>query len=1140
MKPSLASAVLSFVLPTFAIAQGGAAGIADHLTFGDAASESAHAVKPGGSPVVVLDTEVGVLKRQYTARKVAGKGASLDFMVQIPPDQLTAGPVTLEFREIHNRQKDVFGYSISAGGKEVYFRNYEEVGAGPNHFFVEVARSLVPPDGRLPVAIRSESAAPFHLADVWVYPDFKGLVDEENISKKMGVVVGASAELAGIPADTKAPGDALKIAEKLKELYGGMECYEPGLMTSVPYARRSAEECRKGIDQALDVSLATGMPYHFMFSSWWGTSAIGPDHLGGYFSDLQYEQITYNELTKSYQASFPNNWGNTMWPTKNHPHLNRCNNYRIELMARYLADRQAELLAAGARLPVPAIYAEMGPSYGADYNPATREAALKDGVTLAPEDGLSNEEARWVHKNYAAYFAQQVPFYRAGLGRGDIIVNEKETAAPIDPLFDNIFTHGFWGVSAPLYDPKFAYWQCNLNDGMWCSGELYESYPQAYYDYVLPISRLTCVNLERPMVKDLRFLKAAYGNGLAFVTLFNALPGDEKFVREVDRIDQEPKPPVTYRRRVLDIIYARDKSMESGNGYVAGNNVRSDRNKIFPAASGKPGRVVYRVSDPETAFEQGLFLELNGTGGRPGRADGITVSAGTDEKSLQKVPAMGDPKSKDSGGRYDLSQIAKGNKDILVAIEMLSSGQPEEVHLKEVAAFVPWPKPTGQADGSVPNLGQSRLRSLWLQQRARLDRVEADVRDRNASADLIKRGSELREKGRYATAWRLLTEEDARLLPARYTIRGKGRLEPYPIGVEFSNADAVAQMELLSVGADGAKFRVNVSTAQQMKFTVGGLKDGMAYRLESKDDGFVLQAAAAGGPDAVIAQKGEVALDVNCKPAAPNPELPIPPDEIVQLPRKGKGKMESETGVIKSFAPPSLQGKICNGIVELESGNRYELGYTPWWTQCDLVSANGLKSLGIDGIKQAFKPGQPVTIEYEPVAFKGHPPRINKASQPTKILFQEDYTKAGGDWAARALEVNGMQVADYRGKKLYPVKNWSPGSVVYRITGERPLGPTAVGFTGRLIITPENRATFSVRTDGGEWKRCGEFVTASPGANDPRGVKFVDLTDFVQGRKSFDLKVELMTTNSTWASLYSLQVRTLDLDKVSPQTEHKL
>jgi hypothetical protein len=158
---------------------------------------------------------------------------------------------------------------------------------------------------------------------------------------------------------------------------------------------------------------------------------------------------------------------------------------------------------------------------------------LKDGVTLAPEDGLSNEEARWVHKNYAAYFAQQVPFYRAGLGRGDIIVNEKETAAPIDPLFDNIFTHGFWGVSAPLYDPKFAYWQCNLNDGMWCSGELYESYPQAYYDYVLPISRLTCVNLERPMVKDLRFLKAAYGNGLAFVTLFNALPGDEKFVRDL-------------------------------------------------------------------------------------------------------------------------------------------------------------------------------------------------------------------------------------------------------------------------------------------------------------------------------------------------------------------------------------------------------------------------------------------------------------------------------------------------------------------------------------------------------------------------------------------------------------------------------
>lgn len=1122
-------AVLAFVMPTFVFAVA-PPGISDEIQLGDPASESRHAFQAEGAVAVApMRTRVGLLQHERKTRAFSGINASARFELEVPKSA-GAGRVLLEIEEVHDRRPECFGYTILAGGKEVYFRTYEELSAGPNHYFVEIDRNLVGENGKLPVRFRSESGAPFNISRVWVYPDFDGLAEREQVYNKMGVIVGLSAELAGIKPDKKSV-DLFAVAAKLKELYGGLECYEPGLMTAVQYARRSWEENQKGIDQALEISIATGMPVHLMFSSWWGTSAIGPDHLGGYFSDLRYEEVRYNERTRSFQPSFPNNWGNTMWPTKHNPHLNLCNNYRIETLARYLADRQGFLRAAGKALPDSVIYAEMGPSYGADYNPAAIAAAGRDGVRLDPTDGTSREEAFWIYNSYAKYFAQQVPAYRSGLGRGDLIVADGTSRAPSEPLLDNIYTHGFWGVSSPLYDRKHAYWQCGLNDGMWSSGELYETYPQAYYDYIHPISRVTCVNLERPMVKDLRFLKAAYGNGLAFVTLFNAFPGDEKFVREVDRIGQESKPPVTYRRRVLDIVYARDGRLESGNGFLSASGLKLEERKVTPVASGTAGRVLYRVRDPETSFAQGLFLELEGTGGKPGKANGISVFAGKDPKALQKIPALGVANAREAGLNFDLGPVARGNAEIVVAIELLSEGRPEQVQLKEVAAFVPWPKPTGQPDGSAPTLRQSRLRSLWLQQRARLDRVEANARQRNAPPELLQQAAALREKGLYASAWRLLTAENARLLPARYTVRGKGRLDPHAIEVELPSPDSIAQFELLEAGAEGLEFRVNVSGEQKIRLTAAGMKGN--YALKSDNGLFVVQ-PFGDGPLAV--RDGKLSLELDCLPPPAKPELPVQivhPVETVQLPRKSKGKYESETGVIKAFTPPSLTGETCNGIVELESGNRYELGYTPWWTQCDLVGATGLKSLGLDGITQAFRPGQPIRIEYEPVVFKGRVPRIQKASQPTKLLFQEDYTKTDAAWASRALEVNGLHVADYRGKKLYPTRNWTPGHVVYRINSPRPLGSTAVGFTGRMIIDPENRIAFSVRTGEGPWKPCGEFITASPGANDTRGMKFVDLSPFVEGKQDFDLKVEILTTNSTWASLFSLQVRTLDFDQLT-------
>lgn len=1129
MKKSLLATLLALT-PLLGFAS---AGISDQIQFGDAASEKSHrATFSKDVESRKLDTTVGLMKHSHATRDFRGKGSEAAFQLKVPLKE-AAPRVLLEIQEIHDR-RDVFGYSVYAGGKKVYFRSYEEISGGPNHYFVEIDRDLVGKNGLLEVKIVSEGDAPFNISQAWVYPDFNKLAEQENIFTKLGFIVALSPDLAGVKVDPKDDSleTAVKVANGIREKYA-TKSYDLGFLSFIGYARRSEEQSREAIDKDLAVSAATGLPYHFMLQSWWGGANVGPDGLGGYFSDLKYESVSYDPETKEFKPSFPNQWGNSLWPTKNHPHLNKVNNHRIGNVARYIADRTEALRASEGNVPPPVIYAEWGPNYGPDFNAAAVEAAKKDGVTLDPRDGISKEEAQWIYESYGRYFNQQVPTYTESLGRGHVIVKNGKAQPTADPLIDNVYTHGFWDHGNPNYDRKQGYWQQCMNEGMWTSGELYPRYPQTFYDYILPVSRVTCVNLERAMVNDLDFMKDSYGRGLEFVTLFNCKPGDEALLKAVDGVEDLPMPVESYDRHVLDVFFARDKAVEKSSGFVNASGVKIEGSKLHPAESKNPGGVVYRIEDTETAFATGLKLEVVGSIGRRAAGDDWTIKvlAGMDPKNLQAVATLTSielAKAKGKSTMVDLGIVAKGHKQIFTAVELRSGGQPDEVEVREISAFIPWPEKSGQADGSVPTMKQNRLRSLWLQQRARLDRAIRDFQTRGGFPGILTKAKTLREEGRYATAHRLLTGEIASILPARYSIAGEGSLAPHPVAVNAADKQAVVQVELLSCDKNGASFRIHSDRPTEVTLRISKLQPGRScslvetspqlYRVEPAADG----AAIAPGAD------GTLALNLKTAPPVLRPEFPFEPLKQVAIPRKTKGKYEIVKGTIRSFTPPSLVSEGCNGIVEMDNGERYELAYLPWYTKTNLVGCSDLKSLGLDGIASAFRPGTEITLEVDPMAYEGNLPRIVTAKQPVKTLLNEDYTKADDTWASRAVEVSGLLVRDYRGKKLYPAKNWQPGHVVYRLeNGGKPFGQTAVGFNGRVILNPANKVSFFVRTDGGDWKECAVFGTKSPGSNNPRATKFIDVTDLVQGQTAFDLKVEIHTANDTWAMVEGLQVRTL-------------
>lgn len=1121
-----------------------APGVSDHIQFGDPAAEAGHALTVDGTVEPVrMRTRLGVVEHDQMTRELRGKGAILTFEMTVPVAD-AAPQVLLEIQEAHDRRPEVFGYTVLAGGEDVYFRTYEEVGAGPNHYFIGIPRELIGTDDQLTIAIRSESQAPFNLSQAWVYPDFDALAERENVFQKPRFNLGLSADVAGMeppPKNERGLDFRVSVARKLKELYGNCRDYDFGLFSSVLYSRRSRAECRDAIDSALAVSEATGLPATIMFLTWWGNENVGPDGLGGYFSDLKYHSIGYNAETGQFRPSFPSQWGNTLWPTRNNDHLNRCNNHNLGIHARYLADRLAAVRAFGASVATPRIVAEMGPNV-TDFNAATVEAALRDGVILDPTDGLTPEEGRWILKNYGAYFAQQVPTYRQALGHGDVIIQNGSTSRPANPMLDNIFTHGYWGVGAPPHDPKYAYWQANLNHGMWNSGELTEAYPQAWYEYALANGRLACVNLERVMIQDLGYMKFAYANGLEFVTLYNAKAGDHKLLHEVDGIADEEFPALGYERRVLDVNMRRDRSLEDNPAYVSGTGVLTTDKRISPEKSGAPGRVVFKIRDDETAFENGLALRIRGEAGRPGRDNKhMRVLTGPAPDQLVQLVQFG-PRDFKGGygwgaGKFatvDVSEAARGKTELFLGIELYSGDEPQHVAASEISAFVPWGRGSGQLDGSAPTRREARTRNLWLQQRVRTERL---LRDYAAGTDdkdaTLRQVRNLNDAGYYAEAYTVLAAALSEKLPARYTIRGSGKLGIHPVEISTEPGTGVVQAELLALDRSGMEFRLQAALETPCAVRITNLEKDAFYRVEITDPNhYLVKQVENAGVNTVKAADGTLALNLTARPLPEPPPFPFEPVGKVKLERSSRGRYETETGVIQSLEPPSVVNGFSNGVIELASGNRYELGYLPWWTKAQMVGLKGLKSVSLEKIAQAFQPGSKVKIKYEPWHYKGHPPRIIDVSQPVRLLLDEDYVGNPEGWEQRALEVEGLHVADYRGHKLYPKENFVPGHVVYRVNSEEPLRQTAVGFTGRLIMRPGNRVTFYVRTPKHhDWRKCGEYTTATPGSNSWPSLKIVNITEFVKGETAFDLKVEMVTVNTSWCAIGSLQIRTEDWGK---------
>jgi len=1030
-----------------------------------------------------LDTEMGTLKQSFAVLTLDGAKSTLELQVSHP---LGSSPLILEVREIHNRRPHAFGYRVSINGEDVYFRTYQEYGAGPNHYFIAVPSDLARSGDPMRIGFRHEGGGPASIERVWVYPDYFARVAEpEQIYKPMGVL---------LPHRWMA-------TEEQRAAYAGMVNYQPvGLLAFAGYGYGDLDTRRNHLQAQLERSAEVAMPIQLIANgTGWGGIPDGPDGLGGYFSDLRYSIIRYDPVTRSYRPSWPGMWGPFSTPTLRDPWLNAFLEQRFQRVYGGLRD-ELDHLAAHGRFAQPIIVREFAPVSG-EVSPFNIETARAEGLKLDPSVGLTHEERVWMHRDASRFWQEKADSTVRWVGRESVEVNHGEVTLPEEQLLDRLFSHPDFLGTWPVNDVRWSGGQMGMVDGLWSSGEMGQGDEYrdiAMYDYVRARGKLAMINMERTILKEnFSVLKNHYARGFDFVCLFNAYDTDTDLVRSVDGIHDEPAPPAVHREPVLlDVIVGHLHAPGPVEQIVELDNLKVYNGlRLAVGDTSQPGRVVYRLAPADGAFTSGLNLHLDGRVS-PGEANRLEVWCGPSPDALERVTVL---KNEDlpcpdywtpwmtSETSVDLGTGMMGQDQWYVALVFHAGPAPDAVIVLSLQVGSQWPWRSGHMDGQSFTHREERTLQLWVQQRAMAERWMEKYRALGGEDEALLRAEELVRAGWYASALRLLAGEVSQLLPARYRVRGHGRLGRYPVEVQMEHDEAVV-VTLYALDADGAEFSIRALSdeALSVRISFPEWDRHAGWRVDEQEDRRYRIMRGAG-----LSPHGLVPFDVIAQPRVV-PKIPLPSrlsgrylrtedgrlymdlqdiaqmdyNEFMALPlasdlvyeRRAHRSAQSEPsrneppepmdrvdvtlndageivavqatygldrGRIRRFVGPAPMESFSNGMVELDNGRHYELDFSKnHGTQFDTVAMQGtILNYELRALPEGLRPGMEIELAYHPPADEEAVPRMTQIRQPRRVVLEQDYTALPeGEWRAHAWKVQGVDVVPHRPEPNYLYK----------------------------------------------------------------------------------------------------------------------
>jgi hypothetical protein len=1145
-----------------------------------------------------IETEMGSFQEVFSTKTLPRKGSQIQ--LQVPVQDGTNGLI-LEIQEIHNRRPEAFGYTVLVNGKEVYFRTYQELGAGPNHYFVEVPKELLKGHSPLEITLRHDGGGPFSIGKIWVYEDFfEKVAKPEQVFRPMGIIFPTSSiRLEGESESNRRQGEGVELQriQKMQDAYSGFQDYGPcGFLNFAGgYGHIDPEEGRKGLLSEIGLSSETGMPGLWIVNgTGWGGKPTGADGRGGYFSDIQYTHSTYDPALGTYRASWPNMWGNTPGAALRNPVMNAFLEKRFQQLTEGIQEQLATLRLKG-KTAQPMIVREFAPASG-EISQAVIEAAARDGVTLDPTDGMSFEERLWMHRDAVRTWQEFADSSQRNIGRDIAIVDQGKLLLPEEQFSQNLYAHPDFLTDKPMNDPRWGGGQHGMVDGLWSSGEMGEGVnfrDIAMYDYLRARGKLSMINMERTILKEnFRVMKRHYERGFQFLCFFNADPGDEKFVREVDGIANDPiDPPVHRQPALLDVIAQRDSHAGPKDKLVSQKNMKvHSQVRLAVEDVSQPGELIYKLTNSGEAFTAPLALDLDGRIS-PGEANNIEAFVGPSPEQLEKVATLTEKDLPDpnhwtpwmtSHKLLDLGPSTIGQKAIYLKIVFNATHAPDAAFLLSLNVQSSWPRQSGYLSQPSLTKSQQRTLQLWTQERAIASSLLKKYAAAGGEDEVFRQAKDFFDRGWYGRARRLLNSEISQLLPTTYLVRGHGRLGRYPIEVKLEHPEDSGFFTIEKIGSEGCVFSLNSGRdGQRLSIAMEPSEASGEWSLRPLGQGrYEISPAANNGrltfdlehsnppkpapklPSRFVARflsgnKSRIQVDTQdldlmdyassmslplakdvvfsrsaarMQDTAAKGEMPQRHDEVI-LDTNEAGEVTAvearygyEKGRIKNFEPPVIIGEPSNGIIEMESGNRYELMFDKAVTKFDTVAIQGtLTAYEITALKDAIKPGHEVELRFTPSHSEQFIPRLLEVWQARHILLDVDFTKTtDSSWKNATVGVKEADVVLHKPEPNYlyrvempllrPLKPFLPGSVTYLIQNEKPLGTTAVEMAARAF-DDSSRVTVYTSPDGIEWTRCGQFDNTwqnNISQNlDDLPYQFIDITPSVQGLKKFYLKVEM-------------------------------
>lgn len=727
----------------------------------------------------------------------------------------------------HGREQT---WALVVGGVEIARITDQDPGAGATRtYFVEAPREWR--GGAVEVHSHTRSGCYVTVSSVRLY---SRLVPAAEDRAKMGFAL-LTHKGFGYHMDGETQRELVRMLPRSRHLL-------PQTAVLYNFSRRTAAENAAEIDRLARLAEQTGIPLRIAFQFHWAGIPSGvPDGAGGTFTDLPYQQITFDpddqvddpglaELLgsvydKRYGLSVPNVWSNTPWLTFNHPRLNEFRRQRLtQALEAWRAARERLAIAGkGALLPPQlstgeeTVYWAKGvedkayteknggkprTQLMADFNPFTVAAAFEDGIPLDPRNGLDNNERWWLHQNLARWQQTIVNWMLAALPPEPVLPGPKFSA---DLTRRNIFTEPYAMPLFPMKDVnprrpglELGYVREGRSGGEYWSGATMLPWLLKQRERgrtALP--NLECTGAGPPQLQAC--VLAAYACGARFVTLYNwhHTPEMSRHLQEIAaRLERPARTGIALHEQIVEGTRRRFAGQIVAPPEAFGVNVLR-----VPLGPGTPAPLRARLRGP------------------------LASGGSAVDVAVVQVPEV----VEEEGARYGL-----------LSLPILVHQVPGQTYALTVDEL-PGPTPTlaARADPMAPNSAfllaqlisdvlKERGRSLAIQdlQDAR-DLLEA-MEQRSAKADIgrpalqaLARARVLLERMQPREAYGAAIEAEQLALPAAFRLpAGASSLQPFAVRVELPKGGATVTVKEYSESS--ALVSILGPVRQLVRVTFGG------------------------------------------------------------------------------------------------------------------------------------------------------------------------------------------------------------------------------------------------------------------------------------------------------------------------------